>query len=176
MDVSPSGAGVVLIDQTAPSSYPSTSTFEDGAYVNVEAVPATGYLFSNWSGDLSGTTSPTTILIDCNKRICANFSPTMTLTMEVSGSGSTTPTAGTHGYSEGTVVSITAAPANGWQFDSWTGDVFDASLAATTVSIDSDKLVTANFSVSRLLVGGVISSVLLIGLPIIILIIRCRVY
>jgi len=72
---------------------------------------------------------------------------TYTLTMAVNGSGTTTPAVGAHsGYTTGTVVDITATPAGGWQFDSWTGAVADTSLASTTVTMNADKTVTANFS------------------------------
>ena len=117
MDVSPSG-GIVRVNGTAPSSYAFTSTFDEGTSVSLEAVPTSGYLFDNWTGNLSGSINPTTILIDCNKSITANFSQIVhTLTVQVSGSGSTTPTVGTHDYGEGTVVGVVATPASGWQFD-----------------------------------------------------------
>ena len=80
MDVSP-GSGIVTVNQTAPSSYPFTYTFKNGTKVSLEVVPAPGYLFNNWSGDLSGSTNPTTILIDCNKSITANFSQMKTTQM-----------------------------------------------------------------------------------------------
>ncbi len=81
MVVSPSGNGTVKVEQTVPSSYPATFTFNNGTEVHLEAVPASGYLFDNWSGGLSGTTNPTTIVIDCNKSITANFSQ---ITIQVS--------------------------------------------------------------------------------------------
>jgi hypothetical protein len=70
---------------------------------------------------------------------------TYTLTMAVSGSGSTTPAVGDHDYTTGTVVDIIATPAGGWQFDSWTGAVADPTSATTTVTMNADKTVTANF-------------------------------
>ena len=167
MDVSPSDGGTVQIEQTAPSSYPVTSTFSNGVSIRVEAIPASGYLFSNWSGDLVGATNPTTIVIDCNKEITANFSQIMhTLTMQVSGGGSITPAAGNHSYGEGIVVSITATPDSGWQFDSWNGDVADPDLANTTVAMASDKTVTANFSQVKpgwWFIGGIIAAGIIIG-------------
>jgi len=167
VDVSPSGGGTIEINQTAPSSYPMTSTFKNGVSVRLEAVPASGYRFDNWSGDLSGSnTNPTTIVMSCSKNITANFSQIMhTLTMQVSNSGSTTPEAGTYSYSEGTAVNITATPDNGWQFDSWTGDVADPDLATTTVTIDSDKTLAANFSQvkpSWWLIGGITAGIIII--------------
>lgn len=78
MGVSPSN-GIVKIDQGAFPSYPYTSYFDEGVTVTVEAVPALGYAFDSWSGDLSGTTNPAVLVIDCNKNITANFSIDRTL-------------------------------------------------------------------------------------------------
>ena len=168
MDVGPGDGGTVKVIQTIPSSYPFTYTFDAGMNVRLEAVPAPGYIFNNWSGDLTSATSPTTIVIDCNKSITANFSQIMhTLTMQISGSGSTTPTVGTHDYGEGEVVSITATPDSGWQFDSWSGDVTDPDSVTTTLTTDSDKIVTANFSKAKTgwwLFGGIVTGAIIIGL------------
>jgi len=147
VDVSPNDGGTVDVDQSAPSSYPDTSAFNSGANVSLEAVPAPGYVFSNWSGDLSNETNPATILMNCNKNIRANFSKTgYALNIQVNGSGSTTPEAGSSDYSEGQQVTITAAPAHGWQFDGWAGDVADSKSSIIMVTMDSDKTIIATFS------------------------------
>ncbi|MFC2001607.1 hypothetical protein ACFLUZ_03770 [Chloroflexota bacterium] len=147
MDVSPGGGGIVRVNENVSSSYPVTSDFPSGSSVVLEAIPASGYRFDNWNGDLADTINPTSIDITCNKNITANFSQVKhTLTMQVSGSGSVTPITGTHVYSQGTIVSIKATPDNGWQFDGWTGDVSDTSSATTTVTMVLDKTVAANFS------------------------------
>ena len=73
---------------------------------------------------------------------------TYNLTMAVNpgGGGTTTPAAGTSSYAADTVVDISATPAAGYEFMSWTGDVADAYAASTTVTMDGDKTVTANFT------------------------------
>lgn len=71
---------------------------------------------------------------------------TYTLTIAVSGSGSTNPAVGVHTYALGTVVAITATPDAGWVFDSWSGDVAEPGSPTTTVTVDSDRTVTANFA------------------------------
>ena len=60
---------------------PNKSTYNDGEQVTLTATPAAGYSFSNWSGDLSSTTNPTTITINGTKNVTANFiySPPITL-------------------------------------------------------------------------------------------------
>ncbi len=71
-----------------------------------------------------------------------------TLTMAVTGNGTTTPVVGDHIYLANTVVNITATPDAGWEFVNWTSDVADPNSTTTTVTVDADKTVTANFQVS----------------------------
>ncbi len=70
-----------------------------------------------------------------------------TLTTNTVGQGSITldPPGGT--YNEGTVVTVTANPASGWQFDNWSGDL-SGSTNPTTITMNAHKTVTANFSES----------------------------
>jgi hypothetical protein len=71
-----------------------------------------------------------------------------TLTLAVNGNGSTSPSAGQHTYAAGTVVSVTATPASGCRFVSWTGSVGAIALvsaATTTVTMNADYSITANF-------------------------------
>jgi uncharacterized repeat protein (TIGR02543 family) len=51
-----------------------------------------------------------------------------------------------HPYDIDTVVDISATPALGYTFDSWSGDVADPDLASTTVTMNAHKTVTANFT------------------------------
>jgi uncharacterized repeat protein (TIGR02543 family) len=63
----------------APGSY----TYDTGTQVTIRALPNTGYQFSGWTGDASGTTNPITITMDSNKSITAIF--TVTPTTETGG-------------------------------------------------------------------------------------------
>ena len=122
---------------------------DGGTVVPITATPDAGWQFVNWTGDIGTIANPnsanTTITMNGNYTITANFLPTRTLTMAVTGNGSTNPAVGDHPYADGTVVNITAIPDSGWQFDSWTGDAFDANSASTTVFMDADKTATAIF-------------------------------
>jgi len=77
--------------------------------------------------------------------------PSYTLTMAVNGNGTTTPAVGNHTYTAGTVVNITAKADKGWQFVNWTtanmSEIANATAASTTVTVDENKTVTANFAV-----------------------------
>ena len=41
--------------------------------MQLTAVPASGYVFSGWGGDASGTTNPLTVTMNANKSITATF-------------------------------------------------------------------------------------------------------
>jgi uncharacterized repeat protein (TIGR02543 family) len=53
---------------------PPGGVYDDGTVVTLTAVPDSGWQFDNWSGDLSGSANPTTITMDANKTVTANFS------------------------------------------------------------------------------------------------------
>jgi len=76
--------------------------------------------------------------------------PSYTLTMVVNGNGTTTPAVGGHACTAGTVVNINATPDSGWQFVNWTtanmSEIANATAASTTVTVDENKTVAANFA------------------------------
>ena len=108
-----------------------------------------------------------TIQMDSGKDITANFSLRMhSLTIEVNGAGYVTPSADTRSYIEGIVVNVTATPDAGYQFDGWTGDVADAKSASTTVTIDANKTVIANFRKSTL-PPAALAGIIIVGLAVV---------
>jgi hypothetical protein len=54
------------------------------------------------------------------------------------------PGADTVGYLSGTVVTATAIPFSGYEFDNWSGDAYGTA-TSVTVTMNSDKSITANF-------------------------------
>ena len=120
--------------------------------VTLTATPDNGYVFSSWTGDVDDPSSPTTfIIMDTDQNVSANFSQcSNTLTMAVNDSqmGSVTPAAGDNERACDAIVNITATPNSGYAFSSWTGDVANTSSRSTTVTMDTDQVVTANFVVS----------------------------
>ncbi len=120
----------------------------DGEVVDISASPAEGWHFDNWTGAVADPASAaTSVTVSENTTVTANFSRMeYTLTMAVTGSGDTTPAVSEHGYHNGDVVTISASPAEGWQFVSWTGAVADPGSAATTIVMTEDRTVIANFS------------------------------
>jgi len=79
---------------------PDQATYDDGTVVTVTANPVFGWEFTSWSGDLSGTTNPTTITMNANKTVTATFTalpPSQGGVLETFNTGFTTgQTVGTH--------------------------------------------------------------------------------
>jgi pectate lyase len=70
---------------------------------------------------------------------------TFTLTTAVSGSGSVARNPNTASYASGTVVTLTATPAAGFQFTGWSGDL-SGSANPASITMNANKAVTATFS------------------------------
>lgn len=69
-------------------------------------------------------------------------------TSSTPGGNVTTPGEGTFPYPAGTVAELVATPDDGYQFLSWTGNtanIADPSAASTTVTMNGDYAVLANF-------------------------------
>jgi pectate lyase/NOL1/NOP2/fmu family ribosome biogenesis protein len=122
-------------------------TYNAGSVVTVTAIPAAGYSFVNWSGAASGTNPTTTVTLNSNQAVTANFqaiAPT-TYTLSTTASpvaGGTVSGAGT--YNAGSVVTVTATPAAGYSFVNWSGAASGTN-ATTNVTLNSNQAVTANF-------------------------------
>jgi uncharacterized repeat protein (TIGR02543 family) len=134
----PPEGGSVNVNPAGPYHY--------GDIVQLEVVPTPGWYFAGWSGDLSGSESPTNITIDGNKAVTAMFIKIgFTLTINVVGSGEVTISPNQPTYDLGTEVTLTANPAPGWSFDGWSGDLGGSDNPAT-ITMDSNKVITATFT------------------------------
>ena len=128
---------------------PGTYIHQPGDVINITATPADNWRFVNWTGEgiADPSSAETTVTVNAAVTVTAVFAPrdSFALTILITGQGSTTPAVGTHNYPLNSTVEITAIPAAGYKFEGWTGDVADPNSATTTVTINDDKQVTANF-------------------------------
>ena len=140
--VDPAGGGT-----TVPTV--GTHAYAEDSAVTITATPNVGYAFANWSGDCSGS-GLCQVTMAGNKSVTAHFTivPTHSLTTAVNppGGGTIDPAAGAHTYSEGAVVNITAAANTGYVFASWSGDCGGTNPNSCSVTMDTAKTVTANFT------------------------------
>lgn len=130
---------------------PNQALYASGTVVTLTAVPAVGWSFNGWSGDLTGNTNPTTITMTSNKVVTATFTQnqpsTYTLTINVIGSGSVIKNPNQSTYTSGTIVALTAVPASGYVFSGWSGSL-SGNTNPTSITMDSNKVVTATFTAS----------------------------
>ncbi len=128
---------------------PIRANYRDGSPVTLTATPSAGYEFGSWAGDASGTSPTVTITMDGDKDITADFHAIRyTLSTSVSPPEGGIISAGSGTYEPGSSVALTATPSPGYAFISWTGDTSGTS-PKVSVTMDSDKSVTANFSIVR---------------------------
>jgi uncharacterized repeat protein (TIGR02543 family) len=144
MAVSPGGSGT-----TNPAV--GTHPYAEDTVVNITATPAAGYVFDHWTGDVTNPNSAsTTVTMDADQTVTAYFTAqnyNLTMAVSPSGGGTTTPPVGTSSQGANSVVNITATPATGYVFSSWTGPgVANPNSPSTTVTMDATKTVTANFT------------------------------
>jgi len=131
---------------------PDQEDHDSGTVVTLTAEHEDGYIFKNWSGDLTGSTNPAQITMTKDMTVTAVFEQVISgryiLTTIV------TPTGGgeverdtvqpTGGYFAGTVVTLTPKPLPGYAFKNWS-DSLTGTENPATVTMNSNKTVTANF-------------------------------
>jgi len=106
-----------------------------GDRVTVSAVPADGYEFVSWS-DKGAQTH--TITVMSNITLTAVFEKACIVSLEADGNGTVT---GSGTYVYGTKVIISAVPADGYEFVSWS----DKGAQTHTITVMSDTILTAVF-------------------------------
>ena len=102
--VSPAGGGTIA---------PEGTTYDAGTKLTLTATPASGYTFDHWSGDVTGTLTTTTVIINGDKTTTAHFKRQYILSTSANpvGGGTLKPSGGT--YDAGSTAKLTATPASG---------------------------------------------------------------
>lgn len=151
LEVGTSGQGTVIVA-------PSQTTYLPGTLITLTAIPADGWYFSSWEND--SLDNPRPLVITGNTQVTATFSstPPATATLQIQAlpaqGGTTTPAPGAHTYLAGAVVEVNATTQPGWRFLGWLGPVANPAQAATTITLDADKAITANFNQAPLADAG----------------------
>jgi hypothetical protein len=157
--VNTAGSGAVSLN-------PPGGVYYGGSVVTLTANASPGFKFTDWSGDLSGSTNPVDLTITSHRSITATFKAVYNLAVEVVSSGKVALDPANGPYEIGTVVTLTALPDTGYQFVEWRGDL--ASQGATnptTITMSDHRRVQAVFAAIRVSheetkTGGATSSAL----------------
>ena len=140
VSANPPGTGTV-------TRSPDKAAYSAGESVTLTATPTLGNMFTNWSGNASGSTNPLTVVVTGNLNIVGNFTtaPTHTLTTTPVGNGGITRVPDKTTYLHGESVALTAVPGANASFVGWGGALTGAT-NPTTIIMDADKSVTATFA------------------------------
>lgn len=125
---------------------PAKDEYTCGESVSLLAQPNPGWSFASWSGDVTGTSNPTPLIIRGAQVITATFTQNQyALSVHTVGNGSVTisPEKASYVYNEN--VLLTAVPASGWRFTGWSGGA-TGTLNPLSVTITGNTSVTAHFA------------------------------
>jgi len=125
---------------------PPGGEYAEGTEVTLTANPNTGYIFKEWSGDITGSENPVTITMDSDKNVSAEFENPNALTLAItSENGTVQATPAQESYRRGASVILVATPDDGYKFVGWEGDLSGSSNPVGFV-MDGSKNITAVFS------------------------------
>jgi surface protein len=143
--VSPLEGGKITIS-------PQSVSYKAGDVVTLNIETNKNYEFLRWEGDGSGAGTPLQITMNADKSVVGIFIKLeYALDIQIEGEGTvekrvvTNP--GAKVYPSGTVVELTPIPKEGWEFDSWSGDL-DGYKVPQNIVIDKEKKVTAKFVIA----------------------------
>jgi prophage antirepressor-like protein len=149
--------GIVYLSMPRPSTGLDFNYYNESDPYTERVLPSPGYLRVTVAPDQTTveyiTSSNSSKAVQHSFTIAPNTSaPKNNLTTAVnpSNGGTVSPAPGTHPYDEGEVVSISAVPNTGYHFVNWTGDVStvaNVNAASTTITMDDDYSITANFAI-----------------------------
>ena len=131
-----------------------TQTYNTGTNVQLKAIPDPGYYFVRWKDTITDEAEAlqdtVTIPLTCDKQITAVFAPiTYKLTVAVlppaGGQVTLEPTQPVKGYVTGTIVTVTASPNQGFDFNDWTGDITGKG-TIILITMEKDENIAANFT------------------------------
>lgn len=141
LNVNTAGQGIV-------KKNPNNRGYEIDADVEIKAIPAEGWYFEEWIGDLSGNLNPSVISMSRNKEITAVFKlvpeEQFSLIINIQGEGSVSKFIDKATYLPGEEVSLQATPAEGWVFVEWRQDL-SGSTNPINLNISGNTSITAVF-------------------------------
>jgi len=138
--VDPADSGTVTVA-------PEQTVYHYGDEITLTATAETGWAFSGWTGDATGTENPLTMTIQGNTSITANFTQieyALTVTVDPVDSGSVLADPTQDFYHYGDQVTLTATADPDWDFTNWSGDA-DGTDNPLIITILGETNITANF-------------------------------
>jgi hypothetical protein len=128
---------------------PSGREYPHGTRVELKPIPKEGWVFESWGGDLSGNESSKIITVDKEKNVIVKFKrKDYSLNLTITGEGTVEEkiisTPGGKVYPFQTVVQLTPKAKEGWEFESWGGDL-TGNETPKNITVDKERNVTVKF-------------------------------
>jgi hypothetical protein len=131
------------------TKYPDDAKYKAGSIVKLTVTPPPGYIFTGWTGDVSGSANPIIVSMNASKNIGVTFSSGSTYTLTTSGlpigKGDVTRNPDLQSYPPGSTVTLIPVHADGTDFVRWSGDA-SGSANPLVITMDANKNIQANFS------------------------------
>ena len=125
---------------------PEQATYLTGQTITVTATADPGWAFTDWSGDVAGSSNPITFTITNDTMITATFTQeNYSLLVNIIGEGDVALSPDQSSYTYGQTITLTATADPGWAFTDWSGDVTGSS-NPITFTITNDTMITATFT------------------------------
>lgn len=137
LTVTAQGQGTIVLD-------PSTGPYRSNAVVTLTAQAAPGWVFRNWSGDVSSTAASTTVTMLAPRVARAIFVRQFAVGAGTPGGGMVSVDPPQALLGDGTRVTLTATPQPGWTFLRWQGDVI-GNANPMTVTVQRDLAIQGIF-------------------------------
>lgn len=119
--------------------------YEHGTRVRLTAEPEEGWNFDRWEGDLSGSESSETIVVEEEKNVTAVFEiREYAVTVDVNGEGTVNAEPDKATYEHGEEVTLSASAAEGWGFEQWEGDITESE-TPISFTVENEMALTAVF-------------------------------
>lgn len=157
VNVTTNGSGTLSSDPAGlQCSSTCSASFVNGASVTLKATPASGYTFSGWSGDCTGSATTCILSMTTHRNVSATFTNAQTLVVTRQGLGrvSSVPTGIDCGsdcqesVASNVTLALTARPDPGFIFKGWTG-ACTGSANPCSLRMTGNSSVTAQFVRSR---------------------------
>jgi hypothetical protein len=146
------GGKVASSDRLISCGSKCSASYDMDAPVTLTASANSGSVFTGWTGACAGAQATCTLSVNEALNVTANFAPLVNLVVKTAGSGSVTSTPAaidcgktcSAKVTQGTRVTLTAAPAAGQRFTGW-GGACSGMLLTCSVVVSKDTQVQANF-------------------------------
>ena len=127
---------------------PKIGQYESGQKVLIKATPNAEYTISSWEG-ASGESDTTSVVINSDLIVVAKFiKKKYELNINIEGQGTVDKKVIKEGtstdYNSGTILELTAVPAQGWEFIQWKGDL-NSTINPKEITINSKKTIAVTF-------------------------------